>query len=127
MRAIQRRLFNPTALMLVSVCLAVAGSCSSDEPDITPSTPSTIDCSTAAGTFTQANAIIQGSCANSSSCHASGSHNGPGTLTTYTQIFNARTSIKSAVRSGVMPQNGRLSDAEKAAIICWIDAGAPDN
>src|SRR5215210_478071 len=37
-----------------------------------------------------------------SGCHAAGSNNGPGELTTYQQIFNARMQIRPAVLSGTM-------------------------
>ncbi len=68
--------------------------------------------------------IFQAACA---ACHGAGSTFGPGTLITYDQIFNARTSIRSNVSSGRMPLNGSLTAAQKNAIICWIDNGAPNN
>jgi len=71
--------------------------------------------------------IIQSSCAASSGCHGSGSSAGPGPLLTYTQVFNARSSIRSAVLSGRMPPNGGLSVTQKNSIIFWIDSGAPNN
>lgn len=70
--------------------------------------------------------IIQTVCA-VAGCHAAGSANGPGALTNYTQIFNARTLIRSAVSSGAMPQGSTLSSAQKNSIICWIDSGSPNN
>ncbi len=72
------------------------------------------------------NPIIQSVCAGAG-CHANGSSNGPGALTNYTQVFNARTQIRSAVSSGLMPQGSTLSTAQKNAILCWIDSGAPNN
>jgi len=48
-------------------------------------------------------------------------------LLTYTQVFNARSSIRSAVSSGSMPPNGGLSVTQKNSIIFWIDSGAPNN
>lgn len=88
---------------------------------------SPVDCSGAAKSFTtDVNPIIQASCTNAG-CHNSGSNNGPGPLLTYQQIFNARISIRSAVASGFMPQNSKLSDAQKNAILCWIDNGAANN
>ena len=88
---------------------------------------SPIDCSGAAKSFaTDVNPIIQASCTNAG-CHNAGSNNGPGPLLSYQQIFNARISIRPAVASGLMPQNSKLSDAQKNAILCWIDNGAPNN
>jgi hypothetical protein len=90
-------------------------------------TPSTTECGTVSATFTDASSIIKTSCATTAACHGSGSSRGPGALTTYEKIFNARISIRSAVRSGSMPQNSTLSASQKATIICWIDSGAPQN
>ena len=71
--------------------------------------------------------IVQTSCAFDSDCHGTGSTSGPGSLLTYAQIFNARSIIRSAVISGDMPKGASLSTAEKNAIACWIDNGAPNN
>jgi hypothetical protein len=71
--------------------------------------------------------IVQTSCAFDSDCHGSGSTSGPGPLLTYTQVFNARSIIRSEVVSGEMPKGATLTSAEKSAIACWIDNGAPDN
>lgn len=71
--------------------------------------------------------IISSSCATNAGCHATGSTNGPGPLTNYTQIFNARAQIRTAVANGTMPQNGTLTASQKNSIICWIDSGAPQN
>ena len=70
--------------------------------------------------------IIQTYC-NKSGCHNSGSANGPGPLTNYTEVFNARTLVRSAVSSGSMPKDVTLTTAQKNTIICWIDSGAPNN
>lgn len=70
--------------------------------------------------------IIQSVCA-VAGCHAAGSGNGPGGLTNYTQVFNARSAIRTAVSNGSMPQGSTLSSSQKNSIICWIDSGAPNN
>jgi len=70
--------------------------------------------------------IFQTVCSNAG-CHEASSTNGPGPLTNYQQIFNARTSIRSAVSSGTMPKNTTLTATQKNAILCWIDNGAPNN
>src|SRR5580765_2641990 len=72
------------------------------------------------------NPIIQASCA-ISGCHAAGSFNGPGALTTYSQIFNARSLIRTAIANGSMPKTGTLTTAQRNTIICWIDNGAESN
>jgi hypothetical protein len=86
----------------------------------------TVDCSAPKTFAADANPVLQSSCA-LAGCHANGSTNGPGALTTYQQIFNNRTIIRAAVASGVMPQNSTLSAASKNAILCWIDNGTQNN
>jgi len=86
-----------------------------------------VDCSTITTTFSgTVSPLISTSCAKSG-CHATGSSNGPGALTNYTQIFNSRVRIRAVVASGEMPQDATFSAQQKAIITCWIDAGAPNN
>jgi len=72
------------------------------------------------------NPIIQSSCA-ISGCHAAGSFNGPGALTSYSQIFNARAAIRVAIANGTMPKTGSLTTEQRSTILCWIDDGAVSN
>ncbi len=90
--------------------------------------PVTLDCSTVTAKAYAADVspVIQANCTGSG-CHGPGSSNGPGALTTYSQIFNARSNIRAAVSSGVMPQGSALSTSQKNSILCWIDSGAPNN
>ena len=60
--------------------------------------------------------IIQASCV--------GCHSGYGT---YSGVSNDKTKIRSTIANGSMPKNGSLSNSQKDAIMCWIDAGAPNN
>ena len=70
--------------------------------------------------------IIQSTC-NVAGCHAAGSTNGPGPLTTYNEVFNARSQVRTAISTGAMPQGSTLLTAQKNSIICWIDGGALNN
>jgi hypothetical protein len=89
---------------------------------------STVNCTGVASSFAaDVSQIIQTKCATDATCHGAGSANGPGPLLTYTQISSAKVTIKSAVSSGSMPKVGTLTTAQKNSIICWIDAGAPNN
>lgn len=97
------------------------GSCSSDDSG------STVTCNGASVTFAQANTVIQASCAKNSNCHATGSGEGPGALVSYSQMYAARSAIKSVVSSGEMPKDGSLTSDEKNTIICWIENGAAEN
>ena len=87
---------------------------------------SSVDCSTPKTFSTNAAPVFQAKCA-LSGCHGSGSSNGPGELTTYQQIFNARNDIRNAVITRLMPQGGSLTNEQLSSIVCWIDNGAPNN
>lgn len=112
------------AIIIATVFVLIIGiiACSKSNDNNT----ATITCSGAQSFSTDVNPIIQSFCA-ISGCHASGSTNGPGALTTYQQIFNNRSEIRTAVANGSMPQNSTLSSSQKSAIICWIDNGATNN
>ncbi len=64
---------------------------------------------------------------NSTACHAAGSIQGD--FTTYDGINTKVTngSLKSRITDGTMPVNSDLTMDQKKIIICWIEAGAPDN
>jgi len=117
---------NKYIVAIVSVAFSLIVSCSKDDSDTTPGGNS-IDCSGAPKTFSgDVNPLVQSVC-NQPACHASGSTNGPGPLTNYTQVFNARALIRTAISTGFMPQNTSFTAAQKAAFVCWIDSGAPNN
>ncbi len=107
-------------VLLLAACALLISSCKKET--------FTTDCSGAAKSFAaDVSPIVQSTCATSSGCHASGSSEGPGALITYAQISGSKSSIKSQVASGAMPQGSSLTSAQKNAIICWIDAGALNN
>jgi hypothetical protein len=108
--------------------LAFITACTKSKSAAPGSGGSSIDCSGAAKKFsTDVNPIILSSCATNSGCHGTGSINGPGELTSYSKVFNARTDMRSAVLSGIMPLGGSLTAAQINSIICWIDNGALNN
>jgi hypothetical protein len=112
-----------SVLVVLTLTVIIAASCSKDNDN----GGSSLDCSTVAKSFTaDVNPTIQATC-NISGCHATGSTNGPGPLTNYTQVFNARSAIRTAVANGRMPQGSSLSTSQKNSILCWIDSGAPNN
>jgi hypothetical protein len=119
-----KKLLSLATCIVLMVVLLIA--CKKDsENDNTE--PTTVDCSTVNTSFSASvSPLIMTSCAKSG-CHATGSSNGPGALTTYTQIFNQRDRIRAAVASGQMPQDATFTAKQKATITCWIDAGAPQN
>jgi hypothetical protein len=93
-----------------------------------PPPPTATSCASAPAKFSSdVSAIIQSSCAISSGCHGNGSTNGPGALTTFNQIKNAATFIKSEVVSKRMPLGGSLTNSQIQSISCWVDNGALNN
>ena len=117
-----RFIFIKRALVVVTlVCLVQACKKNNDGG-------SSIDCGGTTKSFAaNIKPIVQASCAFDSDCHGSGSPSGPGPLLTYTEIFNARSVIRSAVISRDMPKGATLTSAERNSIVCWIDNGAPNN
>lgn len=93
----------------------------------TNATTFTEDCITEKSYTADVEPLINTYCATNSGCHGTGSHEGPGALTSYSAVYSARASIRSEVASGAMPENTTLTNAQKNAIVCWIDAGAAQN
>jgi uncharacterized membrane protein len=60
--------------------------------------------------------LIQSACVN---CHSE--------YSTYAQISSSSSSIRSSIVSGSMPKGTTLSEGQKNSIVCWIDAGKPNN
>jgi hypothetical protein len=108
-------------ILILFICFI---SCKKNNSTSSAYTP---DCSGTTPTFAaNVEPIILSACA-TSGCHNSGSNQGPGALTTYSQIKSSISSIRSSVVSGRMPQGTSLSTAQKNSIVCWIDAGAANN
>jgi hypothetical protein len=71
--------------------------------------------------------ILTTVCSINSNCHATGSTNSGGPLTSYSEVFAKRSNIRAAILAGTMPQSGTITQAQINAFICWIDAGATNN
>ena len=119
------------SILVVLAAFLLVASCSkggSEDPGGGGGGGGTVNCTGVPSTFaTTVNPIIQSTCATDATCHGTGSANGPGPLLTYSQIFAARINIKTAVGNGTMPKTGTLSTTQKNSIICWVDAGGPNN
>ena len=112
------------SFFIIALQVIIVTACSKNNP----APGEVLDCSkvTNKDFATDINPIIQSTC-NQQGCHDVASTNGPGPLTNYTQFFNARSAIRPAIESGLMPQNTTLTKAQRNAILCWIDSGAPNN
>jgi hypothetical protein len=117
-----RRFLVLPSLLIFLVAIVIACSKGNSAPE------TILDCSKITNKDFSAdiNPIIQSTC-NQQGCHDVASTNGPGPLTNYAQFFNARSVIRPAIQSGLMPQNSTLTNAQKNSILCWIDSGAPNN
>jgi len=121
----ENSIFMKITILIISLLMTLSMVVSCSKGGSAPP-PLAINCDNVAKDFSNnVNPIIQTFC-NQANCHNPGSANGPGQLTNYTEVFNARAAIRSAVQSGLMPQNTTLSTSQKNTIICWIDSGAPN-
>lgn len=109
--------------------LAAAGFCTAgcyyDKEEVLY--PGGSNCQGAANKFTDVSPIFQTKCAINSGCHAAGSSNVGGPFTSYDLIKAKASQIKLQVQTGLMPQTGHLTPTELQSIVCWVDAGAPNN
>lgn len=100
-------------IFVVFLGLGILSGCKKDNVSV-PYTPS---CNGTEKSYqTDVLPVIESSC---SGCHQN--------LNSYSQLFVLRNSVRSMVASGQMPQGSSLSTAQKDAIVCWIDSGAPNN
>lgn len=120
-----------TTFLISAIALLIFFSCSKGNGPVNNNNNNNnnqLNCSGVPKSFSaDVNPVIQSTCATNATCHGSGSVHGPGELLTYTEIFNANASIRSAVASGIMPKTGSLTAGQKNSILCWIDSGAPNN
>ena len=78
---------------------------------------------------TAVNSIIQNKCA-SSGCHDANTQASGYQFVSYTDINDNIESVKNSIFvTGSMPKTGSapLTEKEKVALKCWIDAGSPNN
>lgn len=101
-------------LFVALISIGLISGCSKDNTTATSYTP---NCSGAVKSYkTDVAPIIRTSCGG---CHQN--------FGTYSLLFGSRSSVRSMVVSGQMPQGSTLSTTQKDAIVCWIDNGAANN
>ena len=118
-------MFRTITTLLTLFALISLQSCYYDKEEVLY--PGSSNCQLNAKFSANVNPIIQSKCAISPDCHASGSTNTAGPLTNFTQIHNLSAVIRGQIVSGIMPKTGSLTSSELQTIVCWIDAGAPNN
>lgn len=104
-----KSIFN-VILLSFPFILIVLLSCKKSNQDFVPS------CSGTSTYSADAKPVLQSKCV---SCHSNYGN--------YSQVVASKNSIRTVIVNGSMPKGGSLSDAQKNAIICWIDAGAQNN
>jgi hypothetical protein len=101
-------------MVLMLLGFLVFTGCKKDNTALNNYTPS---CSGAAKSYKADVApIIESACAG---CHQN--------YSSYSGLSGSQSSVRSMIASGQMPKGGSLTDAQKNAIICWIDSGAANN
>lgn len=106
-------------LLLTTLMTLLTYACQSesDEDMIPPD-----NCNTNVSYSSVIRPLIDQKCGN---CHLDGSQ--APDLTNYSIIKANASKIKSLTQSGIMPQDGSLTQAQKDAIACWVDNGALNN
>jgi uncharacterized membrane protein len=106
--------------LILTLCIATGMflSCKKDSNSPDNETPSgyTPNCSSAKSFSAQVLPLIQSRCA---SCH--------GQYSNYSQIKASAAAIRNSVFNGSMPKGSTLTNEQKDIIVCWVDAGAPEN
>jgi hypothetical protein len=117
------------ALMVIAVCIFTA--CSKGDSTNNANSPGggiTFSCNGITPKFsTDVQPILNTVCSINSNCHAGGSVNSGGSLTTFAEVNAKKSNIRAQILSGAMPQTGTITQAQINAFICWIDNGAPNN
>jgi len=101
-------------LFLALISIGIWSGCSKDSTTASSYTPT---CNGTVKSYrTDVAPVIEAACAG---CHQN--------FSSYSSLFASRSSVRSAIVSGQMPRGSSLSTAQKDAIACWIDNGAPNN
>jgi hypothetical protein len=100
-----------TLLFTLTTFSLLISACKKDDKNYEP------DCNGPAKTY--ALDVKPAITANCVSCHSQ--------YNTYNGVKNDAAAIRSSIANGSMPKGKKMSDADKNNVICWIDAGAPNN
>ena len=101
-------------MLVMHIVIISLNSCKKKNQESTSYTPS---CNSSIPSFsTTVSPIFQSYCV---SCHSN--------YSSYSQISSSASSIRSVIVDGSMPKGTSLSESQKNSIVCWIDAGKPNN
>ena len=117
---------------LIIICIAIFTSCSKSSTAAGGGTGTgggiTFSCTGITPKFSaDVQPILTTVCSINSNCHAGGSINSGGPLTTFAEVNVKKSNIRAQILAGTMPQSGTITQAQINAFICWIDSGAPNN
>lgn len=118
-------MIKKTIIACMAALAVISSGCYYDKEELLY--PGGSNCNGAANKFSNVNPIIQTKCSFNAACHGAGSSNAGGPLTSYDLIKAKASSIKLQVQTGLMPQTGSLTPTELQSIVCWVEAGAPNN
>jgi hypothetical protein len=102
-----------TTVFFAVICIAFMSGCKKDSS----SNSYTPDCSGGTKSWNaDVKPVMEAGCV---SCH--------GSYSTYSAVYASRSSIRSKIADGSMPEGSSLSTGDKDIVVCWIDNGAPNN
>lgn len=100
--------------LMVLLLLTIVGFVTCKKKDTTKAyTPS---CSGTKSYLNDVKPLMQSYCV---SCH--------NTYSSYSGVKSSAASIRSSIVGGSMPKGTTMTDDQKNNIVCWIDAGMPNN
>ncbi|MDZ4664790.1 MAG: hypothetical protein SGJ15_07935 [Bacteroidota bacterium] len=102
-----------TIIIIFSVALLFVTCKKKDNPKEETYTPT---CSGTKSFVSDVFPLIQSKCFK---CHTN--------MSDYAQIKSLAAAIKDNVTSGIMPKDDKLTTAQKDIMVCWVEAGAPNN
>ncbi len=110
-----RKLIAPLFIVLLLFALSI-NSCKKKKTTTSTSKTFIPTCNSTPSFSATVKPLFQNACVG---CHSN--------YSTYTQISASASPIRTAIIDGSMPKGSTLSDNDKNNIVCWIDAGKPNN
>lgn len=123
-----RNSFSKKAIICSVLSVLFITGCYYDKEDLLYPVTGSTNCTAIPAKFSvEIKTIMQNKCA-TSGCHDASTAAGSVTLVTYAQISAAAGRINQrCIIEKNMPPGAPLTNAEIAALKCWINSGTPDN
>src|SRR5882724_7449591 len=113
-----------TLSIVIIICISIFTACSKSSTSVGGGNGGgnkTFTCNGISPKFsTDVVPILNTVCSINSNCHAGGSINSVGPLTTYAEVNANKANIRAQILAGTMPQSGTITQDQINAFICWI-------